>query len=67
MNNNILLIMLAGVLAMLFSFWKTSWINKQSQGNDRMKSMRYEIRYIKCLIDLVRNVPKILLHVRRLN
>ncbi len=39
MNNNILLIMLAGVLAMLFSFWKTSWINKQSQGNDRMKSI----------------------------
>ena len=38
-NNNILLIMLAGVLAMLFSFWKTSWINKQSQGNDRMKSI----------------------------
>ena len=39
MNNNILVIMLAGVLAMLFSFWKTSWINKQSQGNDRMKSI----------------------------
>ena len=39
MNNNILLIILAGVLAMLFSFWKTSWINKQSQGNDRMKSI----------------------------
>ena len=39
MNNNILLIMLAGVLAMLFSFWKTSWINKQSQGNNRMKSI----------------------------
>ena len=39
MNNNILLIMFAGVLAMLFSFWKTSWINNQSQGNDRMKSI----------------------------
>ena len=39
MNDNILLIMLAGVLAMLFSFWKTSWINKQSQGNDRMKAI----------------------------
>ena len=29
----------AGVIAMLFSFWKTSWINKQSQGNNRMKSI----------------------------
>ena len=38
-NNNLLLIMLSGVLAMGFSFWKTSWINKQSQGNDRMKSI----------------------------
>ena len=39
MNNYILLIMLSGALAMLFSFWKTSWINKQSQGNNRMKSI----------------------------
>ena len=39
LNNNLLLIMLSGVLAMGFSFWKTSWINKQSQGNDRMKSI----------------------------
>jgi len=31
--------MLSGILAMGFSFWKTSWINKQSQGNDRMKSI----------------------------
>ena len=26
----------SGVLAMLFAFWKTSWINNQDQGNDRM-------------------------------
>jgi K(+)-stimulated pyrophosphate-energized sodium pump len=39
MNNNLLLIMLSGLLAMGFAFWKTSWINKQSQGNDRMKSI----------------------------
>ncbi len=39
MNDNILLIMIAGALAMLFSFWKTAWINKQSQGNNRMKSI----------------------------
>ena len=39
MKNNLLLIMLSGLLAMGFAFWKTSWINKQSQGNDRMKSI----------------------------
>ncbi len=39
MNSNVLLIMLAGALAMLFSFWKTTWINNQSQGNERMKSI----------------------------
>ena len=39
MNNNLLLIILSGVLAMVFSFWKTSWITKQSQGNERMKSI----------------------------
>ena len=26
----------AGILAMLYAFWKTSWINNQDQGNDRM-------------------------------
>ena len=26
----------AGVLAMLYAFWKTSWINNQDQGSDRM-------------------------------
>ena len=39
MNNNLLLIILSGILAMVFSFWKTSWITKQSQGNDRMKTI----------------------------
>ena len=39
MNNNLLLIILSGILAMLFSFWKTSWITKQGQGNERMKSI----------------------------
>jgi len=29
-------VLLAGILAMLYAFWKTSWINKQDQGNDRM-------------------------------
>jgi len=39
MNDNLLLIILCGILAMIFSFWKTSWITKQSQGNNRMKSI----------------------------
>lgn len=30
------LIIGAGVLAILFAFWKTSWIEKQDQGTDRM-------------------------------
>jgi len=29
-------VLLAGILAMLYAFWKTNWINKQDQGNDRM-------------------------------
>ena len=40
MENNFLLYVLgAGVLAMLFSFWKTSWINKQDEGSNRMKKI----------------------------
>lgn len=37
--NNLLLVVGAGVLAMLFSFWKTTWINKQDEGTDRMKQI----------------------------
>ncbi len=29
----------AGVLALLFSAWKTSWINKQDEGTDKMKTI----------------------------
>ena len=36
MDDAIYLVLASGVIAMLFSFWKTSWINKQDQGNDRM-------------------------------
>ena len=36
MNDAIYLVLASGVIAMLFSFWKTSWINKQDQGTDRM-------------------------------
>ena len=33
------LIIGAGMLAMLFLFWKTTWINKQDEGTDRMKQI----------------------------
>ena len=32
----------SGVLAMLFVFWK-NWINKQDEGNDRMKKIGSKI------------------------
>ncbi len=37
--DNLFYVLGAGVLAMLFSFWKTSWINSQDEGNDRMKKI----------------------------
>ena len=38
-NNNLLLVIGAGVIAMLYSFWKTGWINNQNEGTDRMKQI----------------------------
>ena len=37
MNNNILLVLSAGATALLFSFWKTKWIQSQEQGTQKMK------------------------------
>ena len=39
MSLNLLLVVGAGGLAMLFSFWKTRWINKQDEGTERMKQI----------------------------
>ena len=33
----------AGILAMLYAFWKTNWINSQDQGNDRMVKIGHSI------------------------
>ena len=33
----------AGILAMLYAFWKTNWINNQDQGNDRMVKIGHSI------------------------
>ena len=37
MNSNFIFVIGAAILAMLYSFWKTAWINKQDEGTDRMK------------------------------
>ena len=39
MDSNLYLVVASGVLALLFSFWKTIWISNQDQGTDRMKSI----------------------------
>ena len=39
MENNLFYVLGAGIIAMLFSFWKTNWINKQDEGSDRMKKI----------------------------
>ena len=37
MDFNTILVLGAGLIALLYSFWKTSWIDAQDQGTDRMK------------------------------
>jgi len=37
MDNAIYLVVLSGVLALLYSFWKSRWVNKQDEGTDTMK------------------------------
>ena len=37
MNNNILLVLITGAIALMFSFWKTKWILSQDEGTKKMK------------------------------
>ena len=37
--NNLYYVIGAGAVAMLFAFWKTSWISSQDEGSDRMKQI----------------------------
>ena len=37
--NNLYYVIASGILAMLFAFWKTNWINRQDEGTDRMKQI----------------------------
>ena len=37
--DNLYYVLGAGIIAMLYAFWKTSWINNQDEGSDRMKQI----------------------------
>ena len=43
MNNLLYLAISSGIIAMLFAFWKTSWINKQDQGTEKMERIGKDI------------------------
>ena len=43
MSNLLYLTLCSGVLAMLFAFWKTTWINKQDQGTEKMERIGKDI------------------------
>ena len=44
--NNLYYVIGAGVLAMFYAFWKTGWINKQDEGNERIQQ-KY-VSWSKC-------------------
>ena len=39
MKYNIIIVLGAGLLAMVYAFWKTNWIESQDEGNARMKAI----------------------------
>jgi len=39
MSSNLMYVIGAGALAMVYSFWKTSWIEAQDEGTERMKAI----------------------------
>jgi len=42
-NNLLYLTVCSGIVAMLFAFWKTTWINKQDQGTEKMERIGKDI------------------------
>ena len=36
---NLTLVLVSGILALAFSFWKRKWISSQSEGNEKMKAI----------------------------
>ena len=43
MDNLLYVTVCSGIVAMLFAFWKTTWINKQDQGTEKMKRIGKDI------------------------
>ncbi len=43
MSSNLIFVIGAGFLAMVFALWKTNWISNQGQGTDRMKTIGLSI------------------------
>ena len=39
MNNFLYIAVFSGIIAMAYAFWKSSWINSQDQGTERMISI----------------------------
>ena len=39
MKYDVTIVLAAGIIAMIYAFWKTSWIESQDQGNSKMKSI----------------------------
>ncbi|TFH01847.1 MAG: sodium-translocating pyrophosphatase [Calditrichales bacterium] len=44
MNVNIMLVVVSGLLALGFAFWKSTWIKKQNPGNERMQEIGLAVR-----------------------
>ena len=39
MKYDVTIVLAAGIIAMIYAFWKTNWIESQDQGNSKMKSI----------------------------
>ncbi len=37
MSEMMIWVPVSGIIALIFAFWKTTWINKQDEGSDKMK------------------------------
>ena len=44
MDTNLLLVLIAGVFALLYAFWKSTWIAKQDPGNEKMQQIGQAVR-----------------------
>lgn len=44
MDMSLLFVVLAGILALLYAFWKSAWIAKQDPGNEKMQEIGHAVR-----------------------